>query len=105
MCNVEAEGTLHRRFRRTRFLANTIMSAPMVVFVYSPLLVAQTIAGIAIPFATGRFIDALVGGVAPIGPFAVLAALLLARAILTPCLQRLVLSRARTIELKLYGKS
>ena len=77
----------------------------MVMFVYSPLLVAQTVAGIAVPFATGRFIDALVDGVAPVGPFAVLAALLLARAILTPCLQRLVLSHARTIELKLQERA
>ena len=80
------------------------MSAPIVVFVYSPLLVAQTVAGIAVPFATGRFIDALVGGVAPIGPFAVLAALMLARAVLTPCLQLLVLSRARNIELQLQKR-
>jgi ABC-type bacteriocin/lantibiotic exporter with double-glycine peptidase domain len=91
------------RFRRTRFLAGTVMSSPSVVFVYSPLLVAQTVAGIAVPFATGRFIDALVGGIAPVGPFAVLAALLLVRAVLTPCLQRLVLSRSRKIELKLQS--
>jgi len=76
----------------------------MVVFVYSPLLVAQTVAGIAIPFATGRFIDALVGGVAPIGQFAVLAALMLAKSVLTPCLQRFILSRARNIELKLQKR-
>ncbi len=104
MCNVEAEETLYRRFKRIRFLANTIMSTPMVVFVYSPLLVAQTVAGIAIPFATGHFIDALVGRVAPIGPFAVLAALMLAKTVLTPCLQRLVLARARNIELKLQKR-
>ena len=95
MYSMEAEVALHKRFRHTRFLANTVMSSPMVVFVYSPLLVAQTVAGIAVPFATGRFIDALVGGVASVSPFAVLAALLLARAALTPCLQRLILSRAR----------
>jgi len=88
-------------FRRTRFLARTVMSSPAVVFVYSPLLVAQSIAGIAVPFATGRFINALVCGVKPIGPFVALAALLLVRAVLSPCLQRLVLSRARNIELKL----
>ncbi len=102
---METKEALHKRFRRTRFLANTIMSAPMVVFAYSPLLVAQTVAGIAVPFATGRFIDALIGGSAPVGPFAILAALLLARAILTPCLQRLVLSRARTIEVKLQKQA
>ncbi|MBR3222546.1 MAG: ABC transporter ATP-binding protein [Kiritimatiellae bacterium] len=91
-------------FRRVRFLAATVMSSPAVVFVYSPLLVAQTVAGIAVPFATGRFIDALVGGMAPAGPFVALSALLLARAVLTPCLQRLVLSRARNIELKLQNR-
>ena len=49
-------------FRRTRFLASVLLSAPVVAFVYSPLLVALTVAGIAVPFATGRFIDAIVGG-------------------------------------------
>jgi len=92
-------------FRRTRFLARTVTSSPDVVFVYSPLLVAQTLAGIAIPFATGRFIDALVGKIAPVTPFIVLAALLLVRAALTPCLQRFILFRARNIELKLQKRT
>jgi len=74
------------------FLARTVMSSPAVAFVYSPLLVVLTTAGIAVPFATGSFINALVGRVEPIGPFAVLAALLLARAALTPCLQRFILA-------------
>ena len=91
-------------FRRTRFLWATILSSPAVLFVYSPLLVLQTVAGIAVPFATGRFINALVDGESPIMPFAALAALLLAKAALTPCLQRLVLSRARHIELKLQER-
>ena len=81
------------------------MSSPIVVFVCSPLLVAQTVAGIAVPFATGQFIDALVGRLEPIGPFVVLAALLLARAMLTPCLQRLVLSLARNIELNVQERA
>ena len=81
------------------------MSSPAIVFVHSPLLVAQTVAGIAVPFATGRFIDALVGGTSPSSPFFALAALLLARAMLTPCLQRFVLSRARSIELKLQERA
>ena len=68
-------------FRRTRFLASVIMSSPTVAFVYSPLLIVQTVAGIAVPFATGRFIDALVGGLPPVTPFILLAALLLARAV------------------------
>ena len=90
--------------RRTRFLASVIMSSPIVAFIYSPLLIVQTVAGIAVPFATGRFIDALVDGLPPVVPFAILAALLLVRAVMMPCLQRLVLSRARDIELNLQGR-
>ena len=81
------------------------MSSPAVVLVYSPLLVSQTIAEIAVPFATGRFINALVGGISPSGPFAALAALLLAKAALTPCLQRFILSRARNIELGIQNRA
>ena len=81
------------------------MSSPAVVLVYSPLLVAQTVAGVAVPFATGSFIDSLVGQTEPVGPFAALAALLLARAVLTPCLQRFVLSRARNAELRLQERA
>ena len=88
-----------------RFLASIVLSSPAVVFVYSPLLVALTVAGIAIPFATGRFIDSIVGGMSPGAPFAILAALLVVRAVLTPLLQRLILSRARRIELKLQERA
>ena len=52
----------------------------------------------------GRFIDALVGGLPPVAPFAVLAALLAARAVLTPCLQRFALSRARMVEIRLQER-
>jgi len=102
---MKAYGILHKSFNRTRFLANTIQSSPVIVFAYSPLLVAQTIVEIAVPFATGHFIDALIGGAAAISPFAVLAALLLAKAAQTPCLQRLILSRARDIELNLQKRA
>ena len=91
-------------FGRTRFLASVVLSSPIVAFVYSPLLVVQTAAGIAVPFATGGFIDALIAGMPPLAPFALLAALLVLRAVMTPCLQRLVLSRARDIELGLQGR-
>ena len=90
--------------RRTRFLASVILSSPLIVFVYSPLLLALTIAGIAVPFATGRFIDSLVGGMSPVAPFVLLAALLLVRSITTPCLQRFILSRSRNIELSLQRR-
>ena len=91
-----------QRLARARFLAATILSAPMVAFVYSPLLIVLTIIGIAVPFATGRFIDSLVDAESPITPFSILAALLIVRAIMTPCLQRFILSCTRNIELRLY---
>ena len=84
-----------------RFLASVVLSSPMVVLVYSPLLIALTVAGIAVPFATGRFIDSLVGGMPPVAPFVLLATLLVARVVMTPVLQRLVLSCARKVELNL----
>lgn len=93
-----------RKFARTRFLTAVVMSSPAVVFVYSPLLAGMTVVGIVVPFAMGRFIDALVGGQPPVAPFAVLAALLAARAVLTPCLQRFAISRARMVELRLQER-
>ena len=90
--------------RRTRFLASVILSSPLIVFVYSPLLLALTIAGIAVPFATGRFINSLVCGMSPVAPFVLLAALLTLRAVMTPCLQRFILSRSRNIELSLQRR-
>ncbi len=91
-------------FRRTRFLASVILSSSLIVFVYSPLLAALTVAGIAVPFATGRFINSLVGGMSPVAPFVLLAALLTLRAVMTPCLQRFILSRSRDIELNLQRR-
>lgn len=91
-------------FRRTRFLASVILSSPLIVFVYSPLLVALTVAGIAVPFATGHFINSLVCGMSPVAPFVLLAALLTLRAVMTPCLQRFILSRSRDIELNLQRR-
>jgi len=89
-------------FKRTRFLASVILSSPLIVFVYTPLMIAMTVAGTAVPFATGRFIDSLVGAESPIAPFSILAALLIVRAIMTPCLQRFILSCTRNTELRLY---
>jgi ATP-binding cassette subfamily B protein len=89
------------KFARMRFLVSVVLSSPAVVFAYSPLLIVLTVAGIAVPFATGRFIDSLVGGMSPVAPFVLLATLLVARAVMTPVLQRLVLSCARKVELNL----
>ena len=102
---METDKQSKTEFARMRFLASVVVSSPAVVFVYSPLLVALTVAGIAVPFATGRFIDSIVGGRSPGAPFAILAALLAVRAVLTPLLQRLILSRARRIELKLQERA
>lgn len=89
---------------RVRFLAGLLLSSPAVVFVHAPLLVAQTIAGIAIPFATGRFIDALVAGDSALQPFIMLAALSIASAAVAAFLQRFIMRRARRIELRLQER-
>jgi len=75
-----------------------------VAFVHAPLLVAQTVAGIAIPFATGQFIDALVAGRPAVHPFLKLAALSVASAAGSASLQRFILRHARRIELKLQNE-
>ena len=89
-----------------RFLASLIWSSPVLTFVYSPFLAVQTLVGVVVPFAMGAFIDRLVGGerASAVTPFAVLAALLLGRAILTPCLSRLVLVCSRKAELRLQNE-
>ncbi len=88
---------------RVRFLVSLLLSSPVVAFVHAPLLVAQTIAGIAIPFATGQFIDALVAGRPAVHPFLKLAALSVASAAGSAFLQRFILRHARRIELKLQN--
>ena len=88
---------------RTRFLAAAILSSPPVVFLYTPLLVAQTVAATALPFATGRFIDALVEGTPAVRPFLALAALSAASAAASAFLQRFILRHARKIELKMQN--
>ena len=89
---------------RIRFLASLLLSTPVIAFVHAPLLVVQTAAGIAVPFATGCFIDALVAEQPATHPFFALAALLLVRAAMTPCLQRLIQTCERKIELGLQEK-
>ena len=98
---MKTEKSSKAKFARIRFLASVILSSPVIVFLYSPLLIALTVAGIAVPLATGRFIDSLVSGMSPIPPFILLATLLVIRAIMTPCLQRFILSRSRDVELNL----
>ena len=89
---------------RGRFLVARLLSSPAVAFVHAPLLVAQTVAGIAIPFATGQFIDALVAGRPAVHPFLKLAALSVASAAGSAFLQRFILMHARRIELKLQNE-
>lgn len=90
--------------RRMRFLARVLAISPLVIFVYSPLLAIQSLVSVAIPFATGCFIDALVKRVGFVWPFATLGVLLLARAVMTPTLQRLVLYCSRDVEFKLQKR-
>ncbi len=82
-----------------RLLCSALAAAPLLVILYTFLLVVQNLAGILIPFATGAFVDALVFHSAPFRSFLALATLSLTRLILGPVLQRLILSVSRTSEL------
>ena len=81
-----------------KFILSLLGSYRGLVFVYSPLLVAQTLVGVAAPFATGRFIDALAYGRPFRAPFAVLVALVVVKTLSSPLLERFVCARARRIE-------
>lgn len=89
---------------RLRFLASILFSSPAVALVHAPLLVAQTVVSILIPFATGRFIDALVSGCPAIRPFAELAALSVSSAVAAVVLRRFIMHHARRMELKLQNQ-
>lgn len=84
---------------RIRLLCSALAAAPTVFPLYVPLLVVHNLAGVAVPFATGAFVDALVAHSDPRLPFLVLAALGLMRLTLEPVLQRLLLSATRKVEL------
>ena len=83
---------------RCKFVLTILASSPSVLLVYSPLLVGLALVGVATPFVTGQFIDALAYEQPARGPFVALSALLLVRLLLTPLLERFICSRARKIE-------
>ena len=99
--SASAENRAAPRAGRLRFLASILFSSPAVAFVHAPALAAQTAAGIAIPFAVGRFIDALVAGTPAVRPFVAFATLSVASAAASALLQRFILRRARRVELEL----
>lgn len=84
-----------------RFLVSILVSSPAIVFAYTPLLAATTALGIALPFATGRFIDALVAGGNAIKPFALLATLFIVSTLASSFLRRFIKRCSRRIELNL----
>lgn len=69
-----------------------------IISVYSPLMIILSVAGTAVPFATGRFIDALAYRQSPAAPFAILAALTILKTVLSPLLQRFICKCSRAIE-------
>lgn len=85
-------------FKRIRFLMHTLTSSAGVISIYSPLLIALTLVGVAAPFAMGRLIDTLAYRQPFIRPFAIFAGLLLFKALLAPILQRFIQKRARAVE-------
>ena len=86
------------RLKRLKQLLSLLAAERGVIGIYSPLMIGLSVIGVAAPFATGRFIDALAYRQSPAAPFAVLAALLLLKAVLSPPLQRFICARSREIE-------
>ena len=86
------------RLKRSKQILSLLAAERGVIGVYSPLMIGLSVAGVAAPFATGRFIDALACRQSPAAPFAILAALLILKAALTPMLQRFICARSRAIE-------
>ena len=85
-------------FIRCRFILTTLAATPSIILAYSPLLIGLTLIGVATPFATGRLIDSLAYHQPFTHPFAILSALLVVKALLSPLLDRFICSRARRIE-------
>lgn len=81
-----------------RFLISTITSSPGILFFYTPLLIGTSTIGVAVPFATGRLIDALADHQSFHGPITILIALMLSKTLLSSILQRAICSRARAAE-------
>lgn len=89
------------KYKHVRFLVSILLSHPGILFFYSPALLILTVVGVAVPFATGGFIDVLGAHQSPWRPFTVLAALLLVKSLVTPALQRFICSRSRMLEAEL----
>ena len=86
------------RLERSKQILSLLAAERGVIGVYSPLMIGLSVAGVAAPFATGRFIDALACRQTPAAPFAILATLVLLKAVLSPPLQRFICARSRAIE-------
>lgn len=93
------------RFTRLKRIVSLLAAERGVLGVYSPLMIGLSVAGVAAPFATGRFIDALAYRQSPAAPFTVLATLLLLKAALSPLLQRFICGRSRAIETELQFRT
>lgn len=88
---------------RTRgaLLRAVFSSSPSVVFAFAPLHAAHALLGLALPLATGAFIDALIRHDSPVRPMAFLVCATCARVALEPLLQAFLSRRSRAIERKI----
>lgn len=88
----------HLHFKYIRFVLNLLASSPGILCIYSPLLVGLTAIGTAVPFATGKFIDALAYHRSPWIAFEILVCLIFLKTALSPILQHFICSRSRKLE-------
>ncbi len=90
---------------RRHLFHEAVASSPALLYLYTPLLAAQTLLGVVLPFALGAFLDGFVyGHVFPVRAFLLYAAFSLGRLLLEPLLQRFLLRTSRTLERNLQDR-
>ena len=90
---------------RRHLFRETAASSPSLLYLYTPLLVVQTLLGVALPFALGSFLDGFVYGSSfPTRAFLLYAAFCLGRLLLEPLLQRFLLRTSRALERNLQDR-
>lgn len=93
------------KFKYIKYLFSITKPYPSVWICYTPCLILLSIAGVAVPFLSGRFINALAYNKAPYGVLISLILLMTLRALASPILQRYIFAQSRWIEIDLQYKS
>ena len=89
------------KFKHIKYLFSITKTHPSVWMCYTPCLILLSIVGVAIPFLSGRFINALAYNKAPYVALITLMLLMILRALASPMLQRYIFAQSRRMEIDL----